>query len=65
MKHFALKSKNVIVDGEMKAALVEVKEDFIYAIHAYEHDLTCEIKDFGDVISLILPEDESQSLMDI
>jgi len=50
MKHFALKSKNVIVDGEMKAALVEVKEDFIYAIHAYEHDLTCEIKDFGEQV---------------
>ena len=50
MKHFALKSKNVIVDGEMRAALVEVKGDFIHAIYAYEHSLTCEVKDFGEQV---------------
>lgn len=31
----------------------------------HEYVYGVEIKDFGDVISLILPEDESQSLMDI
>jgi allantoinase len=50
MKHFALKSKNVIVDGEMKAALIEVKGELIYAIHAYEQSLNCEVKDFGEQV---------------
>ncbi len=48
MKHFALKSKNVIVDGKMKAAIIEVRGELIYAIHAYEHLLDCEIKDVGE-----------------
>jgi allantoinase len=50
MNHFALKSKNVIVDGKIKAASVEVKGDFIIAIHAYEHNLNCEVKDFGEYV---------------
>lgn len=46
--HFALKSKNVVIDGEIKAALIEVKDELIYAIHAYDHAVNCEIRDFGD-----------------
>lgn len=46
--HFALKSKNVVIDGEIKAALIEVKNELIHAIHAYDHVVNCEIRDFGD-----------------
>ncbi len=48
MSHFALQSKNVIVDGEMKAACVEVKGDFVYAIHPYGQQLNCEVKDYAE-----------------
>jgi allantoinase len=48
MKHFALKSKNVIVAGEIKPAIVEVKGDLIVAIHSYEQVLDCEVKDFAE-----------------
>jgi allantoinase len=48
VKHFALKSRNVVIDGEMKAALIEVKDGLIYAIHAYEQAVDCEVKDFGE-----------------
>ena len=50
MKHFALKSKNVIVDGEMRPAAIEVKGDLIYDILDYEHVFDCEIKDFGEQV---------------
>ncbi|MCI2282424.1 hypothetical protein L3081_02220 [Colwellia sp. MSW7] len=50
MNHFALKSKNVVINGEIKSALIEVKDELIYAIHAYEQALDCEIKDFGDYV---------------
>ncbi|GHE82920.1 allantoinase AllB [Thalassotalea profundi] len=50
MKHFALKSKNVIINDEMKPAIIEVKDELIFAIHGYEHELSCEIKDFGSLV---------------
>jgi len=50
MKHFALKSKNVIVDGEMRPAAIEVKGDLIYDILDYEQVFDCEIKDFGEQV---------------
>jgi allantoinase len=50
MKHFALQSKNVIVDGEMKAACVEIKDDLIYAIHPYGETLRCEVKDYAEYV---------------
>ncbi len=50
MKHFALKSKNVIVAGEMKPATIEVKGELIFAIHPYEQALSCEIKDFNEQV---------------
>ncbi|PCH94349.1 MAG: allantoinase AllB [Gammaproteobacteria bacterium] len=50
MKHFALKSKNVIVAGEMKAAVIEVNGELITAIHSYDQGLDCEIKDFGEQV---------------
>ncbi len=48
MSHFALQSKNVIVDGEMIAACIEVKNELIYDIHPYGQELNCEVKDFGE-----------------
>ena len=50
MRHFALQSKNVIVDGAMKAACIEVKGDFVYAIHPYGQSLLCEITDFNEQV---------------
>jgi len=50
MKHFALKSKNVVIADEMKPAIIEVKNELIVAIHAYNHTINCEIKDFGDKV---------------
>lgn len=50
MKNFALKSKNVIIAGEMKPAIIEVKGELITAIHSYEQTLNCEIKDFGEQV---------------
>lgn len=46
MKHFALKSKHVIVAGEMKSASIEVKGELIVAIHPYDQVLACETTDF-------------------
>jgi len=48
MKHFALQSKNVIVNGEMKAACVEIKDELIFAIHPYGEALRCEVQDYAD-----------------
>lgn len=50
MNHFALKSKNVIVSGEMKPAVIEVKGELITAIHPYEQALNCDVKDFGEYV---------------
>lgn len=50
MKHFALKSKNVIVAGVMKPAVIEVYGDLIAAIHAYDKRLDCEINDFAELV---------------
>lgn len=48
MSHFAVQSKNVIVDGAMKAACIEVKGDFVYAIHPYGQALLCEVIDYAE-----------------
>jgi len=48
MKHFALQSKNVIVDGEMKAACIEIKDEMIYAIHPYGEALSCAVLDYAE-----------------
>ncbi len=53
MTHFALQSKNVIVDGEMKAACVEVKNQLIHAIHPFGQILSCETLDYAD--NVIMP----------
>ncbi len=58
MSHFALQSKNVIIntghrknDGsEMIAACVEVKNELIHAIHPYGQKLSCQILDYGDYV---------------
>ena len=50
MKHFALQSKNVIVGGKIKAACVEIKDDFIYAIHPYGETLRCEVVDYAEYV---------------
>jgi len=50
MKHFALKSKNVIIAGQMKPAVIEVKGELITAIHSYDQRLDCQIQDFGEQV---------------
>jgi len=47
MKHFALKSKNVVVDNQIRPACIEVKNQLIHAIHPYERIPDCEVQDFG------------------
>lgn len=56
MSHFALQSKNVIVNinnnkeglSEMIPACVEVKNELIHAIHPYGQELSCEIFDYDE-----------------
>ncbi len=48
MSHFALKSKNVIINGAMVAACVEIKGELIHEIYPYEQQLDCEIRDLGE-----------------
>jgi len=50
MSHFALKSKNVIVGGNMQAAIIEVDNGLIVAIHDYNQSLNCEVKDFAEQV---------------
>jgi len=50
VRHFALQSQNVIIDGSMKAACVEVKGDYIHAIHEYNAALSCEVRDLGQKV---------------
>ena len=58
MSHFALQSKNVIIDAanagggksKMTAACIEVKNELIHAIHPYGHALACEVLDYGDYV---------------
>ena len=52
MPHFALQSKNVIVNNngnsEMLAACVEVKNQLIHAIHPYNTALSCQVHDYDE-----------------
>jgi len=50
MKHFALQSKNVIINGEMTEACVEIKDELIYAIHPHGQTLSCPIQDYNDKV---------------
>jgi allantoinase len=50
MKHFAIKSKNVVVGDKMAPGCVEVKGELIFAIHPYEAQLDCDIEDFGEQV---------------
>jgi len=50
MNHFALQSKQVIIDNEMVAACVEIKGERIHAIHCYDAVLGCLTKDLGDLV---------------
>ncbi|MGB1262131.1 MAG: allantoinase AllB [Cognaticolwellia sp.] len=54
LSHFALQSKNVIVNTngshEMMAALIEVKDELIYAIHPYGSELSCQIFDYAEQV---------------
>jgi len=58
VSHFALQSKNVIVNthsvnngiSEMIAACVEVKNELIHAIHPYGQALTCQVIDYGEQV---------------
>ncbi len=50
MTHFALKSKKVIIDGDMTSACVEIKGELIHAIHPYDVHLDCEVADLGELV---------------
>ena len=50
MSHFALQSKNVIIDGKQIAACVEIKDELILAIHPYGASLSCPVQDFGNKV---------------
>jgi allantoinase len=50
MKHFAIKSKNIVVGDKMAPGCVEVKGELIFAIHPYEAQLDCDIEDFGEQV---------------
>jgi len=52
MNHFALKSKNVVVDNQVKPACIEVKNQLIHAIHPYDQELDCDIQDYGELAIL-------------
>ena len=46
--HFALKSKRVVINNQLVAACVEIKEGKIFAIHDYGKTLQCPIEDLKD-----------------
>ena len=50
--HFALQSKKVIVQGQMKPACIEIKNELVVAIHNYDHPLDCQVIDHGDLVIL-------------
>jgi len=43
--HFALKSQRVIIDNELQAACVEIKDGKIIALHSYDAQLGCAVED--------------------
>ncbi|MDQ7048433.1 MAG: allantoinase AllB [Enterobacterales bacterium] len=53
LQHFALKSQRVIIDDQIKAACVEIKEGKISAIHGYDAQLDCAVKDLAN--KLLMP----------
>lgn len=48
--HFALQSKNVITQGTMSPACIEVKNNLIFAIHEHGTELSCTVTDYGDLV---------------
>jgi allantoinase len=48
--HFGLRSQNVIFEGVMRAACVEVKAQKIIAIHPYHVQLSCACNELGDLV---------------
>ncbi len=46
--HFALKSRRVILDNELQAACVEIKDGKIIALHPYEVQLGCPLEDLNN-----------------
>ena len=48
--HFAIQSKNVIHEGQMKPACIEVKNNLIVALHDYDHKLACPVTDYADLV---------------
>jgi len=47
--HFALQSKNVITQGQMIPACIEIKHELIVAIHAYGAKVECPVTDHGEL----------------
>lgn len=48
--HFALKSKKVVINNQMKAAIVEINNGLIHAIHGYDAELECSVEDLGEQV---------------
>ena len=48
LKHFALKSNKVILNGAMVPACIEIKDGLIFAIHDYDRELNCSIEDLQE-----------------
>lgn len=46
--HFAIRSQRAVIDGEMQAATIVVKDGLIEQILAYEAAVDCEINDVGN-----------------
>lgn len=51
--YFALRSRRVVTQGEIKAAVVVIKHGIIVAIAKYDADLPCHIEDLGN--SVLMP----------
>lgn len=50
--HFALQSKKVITQGQMKPACIEINNELIVAIHPYGQSLNCQVIDHGEHVIL-------------
>ena len=48
MSHFALRSRRVMTDGQLRPALVEVQDGRIAALHPPETAVDCPVEDLGE-----------------
>jgi allantoinase len=50
LNHFALRSQRVITNGEMIPACVEIQQQKIVAVHAFDQPLDCPVEDLGSLV---------------